>query len=179
MITERFKAAPFGWGDLYLIGELGTVLALPRTGKHRYQDAHTLKPHKTRQGYLTIALTRHGQGTRQYRLHRLVAAVWVSNPEGKPFVNHKDCNKKNNQAGNLEWCTHGENIAHAVANNRHLIRLRGSAHPRSVLTEGDVLEIRRRHAEGETLAKIAQSFGCSWATIQAITSGRHWKHVAA
>lgn len=51
-------------------------------------------------------------------LHRMVATLFVENPDNKNVVNHKDCNKLNNHYSNLEWVTFKENSIHARDNGR-------------------------------------------------------------
>lgn len=48
--------------------------------------------------------------------HRVIAMLFVENPNNYNEVNHKDANKKNNKADNLEWVTHQENMTHVSVN---------------------------------------------------------------
>lgn len=58
-----------------------------------------------------------GIGNKRYKVHRLVAQLFIPNPKNKRCVNHKDGNKINNCFNNLEWSTHSENTQHAMDNN--------------------------------------------------------------
>lgn len=82
-----------------------------------YHDHHgtTLSPVivPVGKGYLSVTLYG-ASGTKRELVHRLVAQAFVPNPQGKPAINHKDGNPRNNRADNLEWCTQRENVHHAI-----------------------------------------------------------------
>ncbi len=50
------------------------------------------------------------------RIHRLVAAAFLPNPENLPEVDHTDDNSFNNHYTNLEWVTSAENIKRRGSN---------------------------------------------------------------
>lgn len=74
-----------------------------------------LSPTIDTSGYLATNIRYKGVSKR-FRVHRLVAKSFVPNPDNKPFVNHKDGNKLNNNDWNLEWNTAKENVVHAFKN---------------------------------------------------------------
>lgn len=54
-----------------------------------------------------------------YKTHRIIAEMFIPNPENKATVNHINGNKLDNSIENLEWATVGENIRHAHATGLH------------------------------------------------------------
>jgi len=119
-----------------------------------------LKQWLSDQGY---ALARLSKPRSVARVHRLVAEAFVPNPEGKPSVNHIDCNRSNNHAENLEWCTQLENIRHSD----RLGRMRrdywvGKRSPVALLSDDSVREIRRIYAGGNvSMERLGRSFKIS------------------
>lgn len=108
------------------------------------------------------------------RVHRLVAEMFLENPEGKSQVNHKDGIKDNNCINNLEWATPSENIIHAYATG---LMLKGSGRPAAMLTEEDIPEIVYYISIGHKDSEIAAIYGVSRQTINAIRIGDNWKQL--
>lgn len=83
-----------------------------------------------------------------FRIHKAVAETFISNPNNKKEVNHKDGNKNNNHVSNLEWVTPSENVQHACQNGLHT-PLYGVDNGRAKLTQDDVNYIRTHFICGD------------------------------
>ena len=104
------------------------------------RKAYLLKPFplpRTGHEYVTL------NNRKRMYVHRVVGLAFLDNPEGKPLVNHKNGNPKDNRAENLEWATYGENIAHGYRSN-------GRKHYSAVPVEA-------LDAEGNVVATYASS----------------------
>lgn len=122
--------------------------------------------------YRVLTLRDHGR-IRRERAHRLVAIAFIQKVEGKKFVNHIDGNGLNNHVSNLEWCTHKENLNHAMRIG--LMDNKGEKHGMSKLNSEQVREIRRlRKEENLTHQKIADKFKVNRRHIGEILNGINW-----
>lgn len=99
-------------GNFYTIEDYDITYDGQIINKH---NGHVLKGQPNSKGYLRIQI-----GKQFIFIHRLVAEKWVPNPGSKEQVNHKDGNKLNNSADNLEWVDNQENRNHAVKKFLHL-----------------------------------------------------------
>lgn len=68
-------------------------------------------------GYLRVTLYKKRKPYYK-NIHKLVADAFIPNPDNKPCVGHKDCNKNNNRVDNLYWCTYKENNNHPITKKR-------------------------------------------------------------
>ena len=113
---EIWKAIP-GYEGLYEVSDFGRV---KRIAGYKCKVDRVLKNKVTKDGYYETALC-NGKKYKYIRTHRIVADVFCSNPQNKPEVNHKDGNKHNNRAENLEWVTPSENQKHAYRFGLHKV----------------------------------------------------------
>ena len=116
-MNEIWKDIP-SYEGYYQVSNLGNFRSLPRTIRYkstgtRVYPAKNLLTETTKDNYQRITLMKEGVKKR-FQAHRLVALIFIPNPENKPCINHKDGNKSNNCIDNLEWCSYSENTLHAI-----------------------------------------------------------------
>ena len=70
----------------------------------RFTKGRILKQYEDSDGYLRVSITADGKRVSK-RVHRLVAQAFIPNPDNLPQINHKDCDRTNNNVSNLEWCS--------------------------------------------------------------------------
>lgn len=150
----------------YVVRQDGNVIS--KRGK-------VMKPKLTKNGYYDLNLYIAGEGKKTYRVNRLVALVYIPNPENKPFVNHIDGNKLNNSVENLEWVTHAENMEHARLTN--LIK-RGEDTPVSIYSTEQIEEVCAMMQAGYRNTEISESVGVGRYVIGEIRAGKSWLHVS-
>lgn len=151
-----------GYENYFKVSNFGTVLS-KRTGK-------LLKQSITKSGYATIATKIGGRNGKAvcFKVHRLVAQAFISNPEGKLTVNHKDSNRLNNNVSNLEWMTQQENTKHGQ--DFGSIRY-GLNRGKSKLTKEQVKEIRS-NAKGLSQRALAAEYAISKTMVYLIQQGQ-------
>lgn len=106
---EIWKDIP-GLEGRYQMSNFGRCKSLERIDSNgKKVNEKILKPVVRKSGYVYYGGYKAGRKIVQLRAHRVVAQLFVPNPENKPTVNHLDENKQNNRADNLEWATVKEN----------------------------------------------------------------------
>lgn len=160
-MKERWSLIP---GSKYWVSDAGQVRSPRKTLSSRSHNGR---------GYPHVCIY-YDDGRRVLsQVHRLVASAFCDNPHGHEVVNHRDGNKSNNRATNLEWCTHRDNREHAIATGL-ASRMDGEHNPRCVLNEMQVRVIRRCIDLGLPGPYIANAFGVSNFAVYAIKHGRTW-----
>ena len=108
MTREIWKDIP-GTDGKYQVSNMGHIKSFVRKNGEVLKPCQRSKENK----YLVVCIRVDGK-RKLLPVHRLVATAFVENPNNHPQVNHKNENKADNRAANLEWCTHQYNNAYGT-----------------------------------------------------------------
>lgn len=150
--------------DDYSIDEYGNV--------YSYKSRRYISQQKHKDGYFYVGLCKDGK-RKVFAVHRLVALHFIENKNGFPQVNHKDENKQNNEACNLEWCTEKYNTNYGTARTRQA----GKISKAVVCVETG--EIFMSQKDAATIKKVSyQHIGDCCNGKHQTCGGYHWRNAS-
>ena len=111
-----------GYNERYEVSNYGRIRSKDMIVNGRLKDCHKikgriLKPCTDKEGYKNIVLCIN-QKRKTFRLHRLVAIAFISNPDNLPEIDHIDGNRTNNNSENLRWSTRKQNANNPITRKR-------------------------------------------------------------
>lgn len=112
VVWKTYPDYPFVQANQF--GEVRTTdrYVTRKDGSKQFVKGRVLKRQlNKRTGYLQVCISVNGKPL-TLKVHRIVAACFLPNPDNLPQVNHKDCDRTNNNVNNLEWCTNEYNVAY-------------------------------------------------------------------
>lgn len=123
-----------GYETLYQVSNLGRIKTkrnkIPYNypyPRYKHQRILILRQYKQKNGYLQVRL-RKDEKYYNHSVHRIVAQAFIPNTHDRPQINHKDENKQNNCANNLEWCDSTYNNNYGTCKARSSATLRKMAY---------------------------------------------------
>ncbi len=177
LIPEIWKSLPYC--NYYIVSNYGRVWTTERPVKNSQGFGH--KIHKPK----PVALTDNGHGyklfgtkfngkKKNFYIHRVVAELFLPNPNNLPEVNHKKGIKSRNHEIDLEWIDIAGNRKHASDND--LIRF-GENAPNVKLTESQVIEILEIADKNPRVnrKKLCKQYDVADTVICRIISGKRWR----
>jgi len=147
-----------GYEGLYQISNTGKVLSIARKTTNGGLMALTFD----KDGYLCVDLYKDNK-RKNCKVHRLVAEAFLEKDSGKNIVNHKDENKANNNADNLEWCDVQYNNTYNMRQKK--INSRKRKPVRSIADDGTITCY-------ESITKASEVMNISRRSIQYCLSGK-------
>lgn len=162
MEEEIWKDIP-GYEGRYQASNLGRIRSL--LDYHGRAQFLVLSQQLNTNGYYFVLLYKNNS-RRFVAVHRLVCAAFHKNPNNYPCVNHRDENRYNNRADNLEWCTQKYNSNYGTRNKR----ISEKANKKPVIQisyNGTIISYY------QTISNAAKASGSTKGTIWGCCNGRY------
>lgn len=133
-------------------------------GRKYFIKGRLLAQSRMSSGYLKVTFSEN-QKKKQRSVSRIIAELFVSNPNHLKCVCHKNDIKTDNRAENLFWGTHQDNTDDMIKKGRKVI---GG----QKLKVTEILEIKKLLQTGVTQQKIADIYNVKQPTISDLKNGR-------
>jgi hypothetical protein len=147
--------------EKYYVSNYGRIFST------KYKKPRELKPSLVH-GYPAVSLCQNCK-SKKVAVHIYVAKAFIDNPNNLESVDHKDGNRTNNHASNLQWMSLSDNTTKELKDlGRHK------------LNKSDVLWIRKHYKKGDRefgAKPLARRFGIDNHAIRKAIKGTHYKWV--
>lgn len=145
----------------YSINKAGQVYS------HHYEKFLVITPDY--KGYDVVNLVLPDRRKVPQKIHRLLALMFIPNPENKEQVNHINGVRNDNSLSNLEWATHRENSTHAVETGLY---------PQGKINTNMAHLICSRLEKGMDVRSISRELDIPYGAISSIQLRKSWEHVS-
>lgn len=170
------ESKPIPGASRYIANSDGTVFSTAKSKKGKLLKPSRCSSRSSSNYYTRVEICKDDGTYEKVMLHRLIATVFVPNPDNKPCVNHINGIKSDNRVENLEWCTYSENTQHAKENNL-LNPPKGTRNAFSVLSETEAKDVVYLIKQGKTNKEIAESMEIKTRQVSSIRNKKNWKYV--
>lgn len=159
----------------YEIFNNGEIYSLPKDvtdsiGRTRHYPRRKMSINQNAGEYYSVRLGGRNGGE-NICVHRLLAELFIPNPNNYEEVNHIDGDKGNCSLDNLEWCTHQENCQHAhdigLNNATPYAKYKAYITNRKV-TLSDIREMKKLYESGMLQKDIAEKFKLKQAQVSSL-----------
>ena len=157
-----------GYEGRYQVSNFGRV----KSFKHKHPKI--MSANEQSKGYMLLRLYKNGK-SKNFGIHILVAQAFISNPEQKGEVDHRNGDKTNNCVWNLDWVTRRENAVRAY--QLGLIPVQKGTQSHFAKLKADAVTYIRENPDGLSTKELMKKFNVSKETVRRVRIGKTYSDV--